>query len=112
MAVKVTVVSGAERILPTAEEIGVKVDDTLRYVKEHYASIDHISEKAGHDILGHVKLEGINTPKPLGTASVGEDKERAARADHVHQMPTPAEVGAAPASHTEVKAGASVIGHV
>ena len=38
------------------------------------------------------------TPKALGTASVGSENA-AARGDHVHPKPTPADIGAAAASH-------------
>ena len=38
------------------------------------------------------------TPQPLGTASAGLSGD-AARADHVHLMPSASDVGAAPASH-------------
>lgn len=38
------------------------------------------------------------TPQPLGTASAGASGD-ASRADHVHGMPSAADVGAAPASH-------------
>lgn len=39
------------------------------------------------------------TPQPLGTAAAGDDTE-ASRADHVHAMPSAAQVGAALASRT------------
>jgi hypothetical protein len=39
------------------------------------------------------------TPQPLGTASAGTSGD-ASRADHVHLMPSAADVGAAPASHS------------
>jgi hypothetical protein len=39
------------------------------------------------------------TPQPLGTASAGASGD-ASRADHVHLMPSAADVGAAPASHS------------
>jgi hypothetical protein len=39
------------------------------------------------------------TPQPLGTASAGSSGN-ASRADHVHLMPSAADVGAAPASHS------------
>ena len=39
------------------------------------------------------------TPQPLGTAAAGSSAD-ASRADHVHAMPTAAQVGAAAASHT------------
>jgi hypothetical protein len=39
------------------------------------------------------------TPQPLGTASAGVSSLYS-RGDHVHQKPTPADIGAAPTSHT------------
>jgi hypothetical protein len=39
------------------------------------------------------------TPQPLGTAAAGASGD-ASRADHVHLMPSAADVGAAPASHS------------
>jgi hypothetical protein len=39
------------------------------------------------------------TPQPLGTAAAGTSGD-ASRADHVHLMPSAADVGAAPASHS------------
>jgi hypothetical protein len=39
------------------------------------------------------------TPQPLGTAAAGSSAD-ASRADHVHAMPTAAQVGAAATSHT------------
>lgn len=42
---------------------------------------------------------GTSTPAPLGTASAGSG-ENASREDHVHSMPTAADVGAAATVHT------------
>ena len=60
------------------------------------------------------KLDGIaasatntplasTTPAALGTAAVGTGTT-AARADHVHALPTPAAIGAAPTAHTHAAA--------
>lgn len=49
--------------------------------------------------------------KALGTAAVGTSAKYA-REDHVHPMPTPAQVGAAPSSHTHTAATSSVGGFI
>jgi hypothetical protein len=59
---------------------------------------------AGPGSPGVVDLDDVATlsdatPQALGTAVAGDDTE-ASRADHVHAMPTAAQVGAAPTSRT------------
>ena len=52
----------------------------------------------GGVVQGSVTLSDA-TPAPLGTAAAGASAN-VARGDHVHALPTAAQVGAAPASHT------------
>ncbi|MCM1322797.1 MAG: hypothetical protein NC218_01290 [Acetobacter sp.] len=108
MAVKVTVLNGEKRLLPTTEEIGAKLDDEL----VNYARRSHIEVHANDVTYGHVLLNETTLPLPAATeASVGQTG-KAADAGHVHRLPTLAELSAAPASHQEVEATPEVLGHI
>jgi hypothetical protein len=60
-------------------------------------------------LLGGLQL-GSATPQPLGTAGAGSSPF-AARQDHVHAMPTAANVGADPAGTGAAQATAAVAAH-
>lgn len=61
-------------------------------------------------LLGGLQL-GSATPQPLGTAGAGSSSF-AARQDHVHAMPTAANVGADPAGTGAAQAAAAIAAHV
>lgn len=53
------------------------------------------------DLAAKASVTTVTTPSPLGVAAIGVNAA-AARADHVHLLPTPATLGAAATVHTHV----------
>lgn len=66
----------------------------------------NFANKASAAGVGGGAAVGSATPQALGTAAAGS-ASAASREDHVHSMPSAADVGAAPASHTHVAANIS-----
>jgi len=78
-----------------ADDVGALPDDTTAadlgaYVKP---SGGIPASDLAPGVIPNVPNPSDSTPKPLGTASAGSNAAYA-RADHVHKMPTPADIGA------------------
>ncbi len=108
MAVKVTVLNGEKRLLPTVEEVGTKLDDEL----VNYARKSHIDVQANDSTYGHVRLNSQIEPMPSAKTAAPGATGIAADAGHVHRLPTLTELEAAPSSHIDVEATPEVLGHV
>jgi hypothetical protein len=97
------------------------VQDAVQYSGDSYISL--VNANTGHTpdsspTYWSLMVEGGSgggaelsdaDPQPLGTPSAGTSDE-ASRADHVHGMPSAADVGAAAASHAHVAADVTDLG--
>jgi hypothetical protein len=106
-------VSFGEVIIRGAVSVGNNAEGTLQcqaQIANSYATTDRFLElpdKDGtlattDDIVAPPDPSSA-TPQPLGTAAAGTSADFS-RADHVHAMPSAADVGAAPTSHTHAAA--------
>lgn len=104
--------------LPTASDIGAAASSHTH----NYAAADHVHPVATDTVDGFMsaadktKLDGLSsgssvspsttTPKALGTAAVGTETNFS-RGDHVHPLPTAAQIGASASNHTHSYAATS-----
>jgi len=72
---------------------------TARRIMPGGYTADFMFDGTNWHLINPLPVEVAN-PAPLGPTASEGTSTRLARRDHVHQRPTPAEIGAAPANHT------------
>jgi hypothetical protein len=103
---------GAPTTSDVSQSLSLKQNISAKGLANGYASLDSTGRVPASQLpdIGGGGGSGAalanSDPAPLGSPNPGV-LDTASRADHIHQLPSAAQVGAAPVSHTHTIAGVS-----
>ena len=113
MAIRLRLENNEYRLVLTQDEVTELLQDYPTIRDFH----NHTERLANNDVPGHVLLNSVEPASPLGEKALPGDIEKAARVDHVHELPTLTQVdehtiGTPFASHTQKIGDSATAGHV